>query len=212
MSGGLSCILMLRKEKLPFDKYPRKHDYVKCQTIFAMKTKQSILPALAILFYFTACKKTEIPAEDLQTDQPAEVQKPDFAYNVKAATLLDMVNQVRTNGCNCGSTFMPPVVALVWNDQLAQAAYHHSEDMKTNSYFSHTGSDNSNAGDRAISAGYIWSSLGENIALGQTTEQLVMNSWLKSELHCKNIMNKNFKEMGAGRSDNYWTQVFGVKK
>lgn len=177
-----------------------------------MKMKQGIFPAIAILFFLTSCKKADISVDQTQTDLPAEVQKPDFAYNVKAATLMDMVNQVRTNGCNCGSTFMPPVAALVWNDKLAQAAYHHSEDMKTKNYFSHTGSDNSNAGDRATSEGYIWSSLGENIARGQTTEQLVMNSWLKSELHCKNIMNKSFKEMGAGRSDNYWTQVFGAKK
>lgn len=202
----------LRKEKLPFDKYPLRSVCVKRQTFYAMKINPGILSAFVIILFFVSCKKSGTPDEGSHAELPTEVQKPDFVYNVKAGTLLDMVNQVRTNGCNCGNTFMPPVAALVWNDKLARAAYRHSEDMKSNNFFSHTGSDNSSVGERTTLEGYIWSSVGENIAWGQTTEQLVINSWLKSEMHCKNIMNKNFKEMGAGRSDNYWTQVFGVKK
>ena len=76
---------------------------------------------------------------------------------------------------------------------------------------SHTSGGNTTAGDRIKAAGYNWRTYGENIAMGQTTEQIVMNSWLESEGHCKNIMNKNFKDIGVGRSGNYWTQVFGAK-
>ena len=47
----------------------------------------------------------------------------------------------------------------------------------------------------------------ENIANGYASEQSVMNGWLGSEGHCKNIMNGSFKEMGAGREGNYWTQI-----
>ena len=46
---------------------------------------------------------------------------------------------VRKTGCNCGSTVMPPVAAVTWNDKLAKAAYDHSVEMKANDYFSHTG-------------------------------------------------------------------------
>jgi len=53
--------------------------------------------------------------------------------------------------------------------------------------------------------------VGENIAFGQTTEAQVFNDWIASESHCKNIMTASFKEMGAARADNYWTQVFGAK-
>ena len=175
-----------------------------------MKAKHSLWATLFFCSILFSCKKADISTDTDTT--PTAVQKPDFAYNVKAGELLDMVNQVRVNGCNCGSTFMPPVAALTWNDELGKAAFAHSEDMKTNNYFSHTGSDNSNAGERVTKEGYTWTTCGENIAWGQTSEQLVMNSWLKSEGHCKNIMNKAFKEMGAGRSDNYWTQVFGTKQ
>ena len=106
---------------------------------------------------------------------------------------------------------MPPVAAVVWNDKLAKAAYDHSADMKANDYFSHTGLNGSTAGQRITAVGYTCKTYGENIANGYTTEQAVMTGWLNSEGHCKNIMNGNFKEMGAGRQDNYWTQVFGAK-
>ena len=157
-----------------------------------------------------SCTKSDMET-DLNEQKPADVQKPDIAYNVKAAVMLDMVNDVRTKGCTRGNTAMPAVAALTWNDLLAKAAFDHSDDMKVNNYFSHTSGENTTAGDRIRLAGYDWRAYGENIALGQTTEQIVMNSWLNSEGHCKNLMNKNFKEMGVGRSGNYWTQVFGAK-
>ena len=172
-----------------------------------MKTWFNFLAAIMLTTLLFSCKKNDVAGNK----NPAEVQRPDFAYGVKAANILDMVNQVRRSGCKCGDTDMPPVGELTWNDLLAQAAYWHSEDMKTNDFFDHAGSDKSKAGDRIKSAGYDWFAYGENIALGQPTETVVMNSWLQSEGHCKNIMNANFKEMGIGRVDNYWTQEFAAK-
>ena len=103
------------------------------------------------------------------------------------------------------------LLAVTWNDKLAKAAYDHSVDMKLNDYFSHTGLNGSNPGQRITAAGYIWKTYGENIANGYASEQAVMNGWLGSEGHCKNIMNGSFKEMGAGREGNYWTQIFGAR-
>lgn len=179
--------------------------------LFLMKKCFSYVASVFIVLVLFSCKKEETLATDKITN-PEEVQKPDFAYGVKAADILGMVNEVRKAGCNCGTTYMPPVSELTWNDFLGKAAFDHSTDMKTKDYFSHTGSDNSNPGTRIKAAGYTWTTYGENIALGQTTERIVMNSWLKSEGHCKNIMKAGFKEMGVGRVDNYWTQVFAAKK
>jgi uncharacterized protein YkwD len=106
---------------------------------------------------------------------------------------------------------MPPVSIVVWNDQLAKAAFDHSVDMKTNNYFSHTGLDNSDPGQRITAAGYTWHAYGENIANGYTSEQAVIDGWLNSEGHCRNMMNADFKDMGVGRDGNYWTQEFGIK-
>jgi uncharacterized protein YkwD len=54
-------------------------------------------------------------------------------------------------------------------------------------------------------------SYGENIAFGQRSEREVMQGWLSSPGHCKNIMSKTFKEMGVSRVGDYWTQVFATK-
>jgi len=37
----------------------------------------------------------------------------------------------------------------------------------------------------------------------------VIEGWLKSPGHCKNIMSQKYKEMGVARVGNYWTQTFG---
>jgi uncharacterized protein YkwD len=63
--------------------------------------------------------------------------------------------------------------------------------------------------DRINAAGYTWFMLGENIAMGHTSEQQVMEGWINSPGHCKNIMNAGFTEVGFGRDKNYWTQNFG---
>lgn len=175
-----------------------------------MRRKDGLLWSLIFTSTFFSCAKDAIISD--QAKETVSVgQKPDIAYNVNAGIMLDLVNEVRAKGCTCGTTVMPAVPVLAWNDLLARAAYDHSSDMQVNNYFSHTGGNNTTAGDRIKAVGYNWRAYGENIAMGQTTEQIVMNSWLRSEGHCKNIMNKNFKEMGIGRSGNYWTQVFAAK-
>ncbi|TAF64494.1 MAG: CAP domain-containing protein [Cytophagales bacterium] len=126
--------------------------------------------------------------------------------------MLDLINQTRTAGCVCGTTNMPPVAALKWNTKLEDAAYKHSLDMKTKNYFDHNNKEGQNPGARITQTGYSWSTYGENIALGYTTEKAVMDGWIKSEGHCKNIMNGSFTEVGVGRSGNYWTQVFAKPK
>ena len=176
----------------------------------SMRVKSGFFWGLIFTCTFFSCTKEDAIVDQREEDHSGE-QKPDIAYNVNAAIILDLVNEVRAKGCTCGATVMPAVPVLAWNKLLAKAAYDHSNDMKTNDYFSHTGGGSTTPGDRIRAAGYQWRAYGENIALGQTTEQVVMNSWLNSEGHCKNIMNKNFKDMGAGRSGNYWTQVFGAK-
>lgn len=125
--------------------------------------------------------------------------------------LLDMVNNSRSKGCDCGNKYYPPVPAVVWNAQLEQAAKKHSEYMNSTGNLSHTGQNNSDAGERITNEGYDWMTYGENIAEGYSTEGAVMQGWLNSDGHCKNIMDAEFKEMGVATSGTFWTQVFAAK-
>lgn len=119
------------------------------------------------------------------------------------------INEARSKGCRCGNTYMPPVDPIKWNDQLAQAAQRHANDMHKNDHFDHTGSDGSTIKDRIEGAGYKWRAIAENIAWGYTDVDAVVAGWLKSPGHCKNIMNGAYTEMGAAQAEEFWTQTFG---
>lgn len=111
---------------------------------------------------------------------------------------LAAVNQARSVGRVCGSTPYGPAPPVSWSDNLAMAAYLHSEDMALNGFFSHTGSDGSSAGQRISRQGYPWRTYGENIAVAYPTVSSVIQGWLGSEGHCRNLMDPAFTEIGAG--------------
>lgn len=157
------------------------------------------------LLVFTACEADEpfiLDSDDVQVEAstaPANYQQ-----------LLDLVNELRAGGCLCGDQNMPAVGTLRWNQQLAAAAVQHSQDMANNQHFSHTGTDGSSGGDRIQQQGYRWQTYGENIAQGYASVASVFKGWKDSPGHCRNMMNANFKEMGAGVKNRYWTQDFAT--
>ncbi|WKU44906.1 sigma-70 family RNA polymerase sigma factor [Streptomyces sp. VNUA116] len=104
---------------------------------------------------------------------------------------------------------------LTENSTLDRAAQGHSDDMAARGFFNHTNPDGKGPGDRITAAGYSWSTYGENIAYGQQTPASVMDSWMNSDGHRKNILNCSFKEIGVGVNQApggpRWTQVFGAR-
>jgi uncharacterized protein YkwD len=118
---------------------------------------------------------------------------------------LAAVNQARSANQVCGDTPYGPAPTVSWSGNLAMAAYLHSGDMVLNNFFSHTGSDGSSPGQRISRQGYPWRMYGENIAVGYPTVSSVLQGWLGSEGHCRNLMNPAFTEIGAG----YATGPFG---
>ncbi len=132
------------------------------------------------------------------------------------AALLQATNASRAQARQCGSESFAAAPALIWNDSLAEAARKHSNDMASNNFFSHTGSDGLQVWDRANAEGYQYRYIGENIAAGQTTVGIAQDGWVKSPGHCSNIMNPQIVEMGAAcvadsgsQYRTYWTVVVG---
>ncbi|MGM0555732.1 MAG: CAP domain-containing protein [Myxococcota bacterium] len=101
---------------------------------------------------------------------------------------------------------------LKYNAALETAAQLHAEDMVENDYFSHTSQDGRSFSDRVEDAGYTGFPAGENIAAGQGSAEQVMNSWMNSDGHRRNILNDGSNEIGVGFYNNYWVQVFGVRR
>lgn len=140
-----------------------------------------------------------------------------FSAPLFRKAFLEDINQIRKKGCNCGVKYMPPAPPLVWNYQLELAAIGHARDMASHNYFSHTSLDGRDLGDRVRAIGYTFKgfkkyAIGENIAQGQESIAEVMAGWLKSEGHCRNLMNPEFKEVGVAVDNTYWVQDFGLRE
>lgn len=94
------------------------------------------------------------------------------------------------------------------DSRLTDAAQEHSEDMDRRDYMSHQSPEGEGPGDRASRHGYdAWGA--ENVASGQTSAQQVMDAWMNSDGHRRNILNCGLVAIGVGESGNAWTQMFG---
>lgn len=129
--------------------------------------------------------------------------------------VLELVNEARSKPRKCGRASFKPAPPLQLSALLSRAASIHNQDMSTKNFFEHQGSDGSKVGDRTSRVGYQWRAVAENIAIGPTTAEVVVNGWLDSPGHCSNIMDTQYTEMGIAylvnrKSDAgiYWTQVF----
>jgi len=136
----------------------------------------------------------------------------EMILSIEESELLTRVNDLRRTGCLCGTVEMPPVSSVTWNSILASLAKKHSQDMISRNYFAHTTPDFVTFSQRITNGGYVWKTAGENISTGKTTVESVISAWILTEGECRNIMNSNFTEMGVGRVDNHWTQVFATPK
>lgn len=138
------------------------------------------------------------PDDDSVQDSIPEENK---TYELR---VLELVNEERV------SRGLTP---LTLSDELSSVAQAHSADMAKRNYFSHNSPEGLTPFDRIKNAGISYKSAGENIAAGQKTPEDVVESWMNSDGHRKNILNSSYREMGIGIAYGgsygiYWTQLF----
>ena len=134
-----------------------------------------------------------------------------------AQAVLAEVNRVRAQGRICGNLPFGPTAPLSLEDRLMDSAQHHAVDQARHRVMSHSGSNGSSPAERATAAGYAWHRTAENVAMGQTTPGEVVDAWLKSPGHCRNIMDPTYVHMGIGRAEDergipYWAQSFAAPR
>ena len=100
--------------------------------------------------------------------------------------------------------------ALTTTSKLESAAMHRAKEIvKT---FSHTRPDGTSFYTVLEEYGITYNACGENIAWGQRTPEEVMNDWMNSEGHRRNIMSSNYNKIGIGyyvvNNTAYWVQIF----
>ena len=87
---------------------------------------------------------------------------------------------------------------LVWDEAAAAAAYAHAVDMDVRDYFDHDDPDGLDPGHRLATFGIKGRGWGENIAQGQPDSRAVMDDWMTSEGHRRNILEPAFGSIGIG--------------
>jgi uncharacterized protein YkwD len=169
---------------------------------------------------------TESPEVALQTpevpsgDYCAAVADWDPAWIEFEEEVLRLVNEARSQPADCGSEGRFAAAGpVVMNPVLRCSARLQSLDMFERHFFDHTNPDGLDPFERMAAAGFHGAGAGENIAVGQTSPEQVMHSWMESDGHCANVMRPKFALLGVGYhpgaggrglGSNFWTQNFGA--
>ncbi|MFF3730560.1 CAP domain-containing protein [Streptomyces sp. NPDC002476] len=145
---------------------------------------------------------TRTPASSAPSARRSKAAAP--AAESARAGVLSLVNEERAKaGCS-------PVTASA---SLASLAQDFSEDMAARAFFDHTDPDGLSPWDRASDAG-VRGLAAENIARGQADARAVMDAWMHSEGHRRNILNCDYRTLGVGvhrgPGGPWWTQEFGL--
>ncbi|QAS53104.1 CAP domain-containing protein [Halobacillus litoralis] len=143
--------------------------------------------------------------DQAQAPKKTEDNKGDKVSGDFQKKVIELTNNAREkNGLN----------PLKSSGEVTEVAQEKSEDMAENNYFSHTSPTYGSPFDMLKEFGVDYRTAAENIAAGQQSPQEVVDGWLNSPGHRKNIMNKNLTHIGVGFAEdgNQWVQMFIGKK
>ena len=102
---------------------------------------------------------------------------------------------------------------LTYNERISETARKHSQDMVKNDYFDHNNKQGMSPFDRLDRDGFNYVTAGENLAYGQISSIYAHHGLMNSLGHRKNILNKDYKELGVGvdigeELQPYWTENY----
>ncbi|MED3881692.1 CAP domain-containing protein [Priestia megaterium] len=152
-------------------------------------------------------EEAKAPEQTQQNTKAQQSENTDKAEQTKDASqfeqkVVDLVNQERQK---------QGLKPLTLNKKLSDVARAKSKDMMDKGYFDHNSPTYGSPFDMMKQFGIEYTTAGENIAKGQQSPEDVMNAWMNSDGHRKNILNPDFTEIGVGyvKGDTtYWTQQF----
>ncbi|KAK9703684.1 hypothetical protein K7432_010606 [Basidiobolus ranarum] len=140
------------------------------------------------------------------TGRPQKQVKPSsvkvVSGNGDLQKMLALVNQQRQQY---------GIKPLKLNNRLVRAAQKHTDYQARVNQMTHD-EPGRPLGTRISETGFNWRAMGENVARGYTSIDIVMQGWMNSAGHRRNILDPQFTSFGSGyvANGNYWTQVFGA--
>jgi uncharacterized protein (TIGR03000 family) len=144
------------------------------------------------------------PPDKSKPDKPDKPAANEFKMSDLERDIVDRTNAERKK---------KDLPELKPNPKLFAAARGHSEHMARLDKLAHE-LEGSKLPDRVKEAGYPGFYVGENAAAGLMNAEEVVNGWMNSEGHRRNILDGKYTEIGIGiaKASNgtlYFTQVFG---
>jgi uncharacterized protein YkwD len=137
-----------------------------------------------------AVEKLLAPVADreIQTPPPLKLSRQQPGSSLTEEGVVQMTNEQR-------EIFgLPP---LKVNARLQESAGQKLQDMFLHQYFAHESPSGKGVGDFMDEAGYEFILAGENLALGDfKDDQDLVQGWMESEGHRKNILNEDYREIG----------------
>ena len=157
----------------------------------------------------------ELPETPIVPDVPTEPETPSVPdetpeEEVPGDDVISTISQLEQAACDLVNQQRAAygLEPLTIDANLCVKARIKSEDMKVNNYFSHTSPTYGSPFEMMQNLGITYRTAGENIAMGYSTAEAVVNAWMNSEGHRANILSSNYTSMGIGYVDGYWTQWF----
>jgi len=157
--------------------------------------------------------RTPKPTPTRTTTKPTATKTttsaPTGGSGTPEAQVLNLTNDERAKA-GCGP--------LKTNSALTEAAEEHAADMVDQHYFAHDSLDGRSPFDRMKAAGYRGGAMAENIAVGYQSPTAVVEGWMNSDGHRKNILNCTYTVIGIGYDagqvkpewgNGSWVQDFG---
>ncbi|MGO4888062.1 CAP domain-containing protein [Anaerobacillus sp. MEB173] len=144
---------------------------------------------------------TQAPAQEPKQEQAKQPQQSAEGISSIEQKVIELTNAERRKA---------GLSNLQADAALSNVAREKSRDMQANNYFSHTSPTYGSPFDMIRDAGVSYNAAAENIAMGQSTAEQVVQEWMNSEGHRRNILSGEYTHIGVGYNEkgHYWTQMF----
>jgi len=172
--------------------------------------KRALVVVFGVALAVTGCGDDGLSAGERMGGLCGGAGAETASLDAEEQLFLQLLNQHRAaNGVS-------PVSACTSMNRAAQG---HSEDMRDQNYFDHTGLNGSSPGSRACDACFEScesTGFGENIAAGNTDAEGTFDQWLNSPGHNANMLRDQYVVVGLGRATgggsygSYWTNLFAT--
>lgn len=133
---------------------------------------------------------------------PAEALAKAGASPIAPEKIIELTNQKRIES---------GISALFISTQLTSAAQDKAVDLVKRNYWSHQTPEGEPFWSFADEQNYDWIYLGENLAADFETSEKIVDAWLSSPSHRKNLLNENYQDIGIGIYENIAVALYGTK-